>query len=275
MNTKPKVIINADDFGYSEGVNRGIIKAYEQGVLTSTTVLGNILTGNESLEGFINTSGIEKPSIGIGVHLNLTFGKPSLPDIWGMQEFARPQKGQPLLEWQESVWKEYFADFSIEKVEKEFISQIEKVKNQFGSIDHLDSHHSVASYHTPRDAYEAVAQRLDISIRGYAVFSQKTNDGNFSVETSFPSYAREKKLRTVDSLEMMYFHKSSDPIEAFCKSMATIQPAEVREYMFHPAIDDSKGAWRKIDLDILIHPKVIQKIKDLDIQLTTYGESAY
>ena len=36
------VIINADDFGYSPAVNAGIIKAYEDGILTSTTLMANM-----------------------------------------------------------------------------------------------------------------------------------------------------------------------------------------------------------------------------------------
>lgn len=33
------LILNADDFGYSNGVNYGIIDAYKNGVLTSTTLM--------------------------------------------------------------------------------------------------------------------------------------------------------------------------------------------------------------------------------------------
>ncbi|MDT2479823.1 ChbG/HpnK family deacetylase [Enterococcus avium] len=37
-----KIIINADDFGYSTAVNLGIVEAYKNGVLTSTTLMANI-----------------------------------------------------------------------------------------------------------------------------------------------------------------------------------------------------------------------------------------
>ena len=36
------VIINADDFGLSPGVNRGILSAFRDGVVTSTTMLANM-----------------------------------------------------------------------------------------------------------------------------------------------------------------------------------------------------------------------------------------
>ena len=44
-----KLIINADDFGYSSGVNAGIMKAYQEGVLTSTTLMGNMPGAKEAV----------------------------------------------------------------------------------------------------------------------------------------------------------------------------------------------------------------------------------
>lgn len=37
-----KVIFNSDDFGYSYGVNYGIVDAYQRGILTSTTLMANM-----------------------------------------------------------------------------------------------------------------------------------------------------------------------------------------------------------------------------------------
>ena len=37
-----RLIINADDFGLSPGVNRGIVEAFREGILTSTTMLVNM-----------------------------------------------------------------------------------------------------------------------------------------------------------------------------------------------------------------------------------------
>ena len=44
-----KVIINADDFGYSSAVNLGIIKAYKEGILTSTTLMANMPGCDEAI----------------------------------------------------------------------------------------------------------------------------------------------------------------------------------------------------------------------------------
>ncbi|MCB6144124.1 ChbG/HpnK family deacetylase, partial [Lachnospira pectinoschiza] len=45
-----KIIINADDFGYSSGVNQGIIKAFREGVLSSTTLMANMPGCDEAIK---------------------------------------------------------------------------------------------------------------------------------------------------------------------------------------------------------------------------------
>jgi len=68
------IIINGDDFGFSSGVNRAIIKAHEQGVLTSTSLM---VTG----QAFEEAVGLAKahPHLAVGLHLVLAKGKAVLP----------------------------------------------------------------------------------------------------------------------------------------------------------------------------------------------------
>jgi hypothetical protein len=68
------LIINADDFGLSEAVSRGIIKAHREGILTSTSFMVNFPWASE-LAPMLK----EAPELGVGIHLNLTAGNPVLP----------------------------------------------------------------------------------------------------------------------------------------------------------------------------------------------------
>jgi predicted glycoside hydrolase/deacetylase ChbG (UPF0249 family) len=52
-----RLIINADDFGLCESVNKGIVEAHANGVLTSTTIMSNM------------------PALGLSAHFNLTSKK--------------------------------------------------------------------------------------------------------------------------------------------------------------------------------------------------------
>src|SRR2546426_4582911 len=69
-----RLIVNADDFGWSEGVNRGIVEAYRNGIVTSATVLAN----GEAFDGAVRLARQER-RVGVGVHLNLSDGAPLLP----------------------------------------------------------------------------------------------------------------------------------------------------------------------------------------------------
>lgn len=69
-----RLIINADDFGLSPGVSRGILRAYREGILTSTTFMVNFPWAGE-MAGWLR----DAPGLGVGLHLNLTTGAPVLP----------------------------------------------------------------------------------------------------------------------------------------------------------------------------------------------------
>lgn len=277
MRTRPKVIINGDDLGYTPGVNQGIINAYENGILTSTSVLANTLLGSESFDAIPNKSGLEKPHLGIGVHLNLTFGKPCLPKLWQDKNFIRPYKGTDSpKEWQGSAWGKYFSHFQEDSVVKEFIAQVQRVKSIFGEVDHIDSHQGCASYEPILKAYEKIAKELNLPVRLISPLSEKPiYGGEFLVDATYPKEARSKGIKTIDSVDMNYYYSKPNPVDAFCKELAKVKPGELREFMFHPATDDSQGRWRMTDVQILTNQKVMRTIGELNIQLTTYKESAY
>jgi predicted glycoside hydrolase/deacetylase ChbG (UPF0249 family) len=66
------VIINADDFGLSEGISEGILRAAREGVLTSTTIQAN-QPMCESCLRFLKEA---PPHLGVGVHLTMNGGRP-------------------------------------------------------------------------------------------------------------------------------------------------------------------------------------------------------
>ena len=70
---KRRLIVNADDFGLSPGVTRGIVHAFRNGVLTSTTMLVNMPHFDDAVE-----AARANPELGVGVHLTLLWGRPVL-----------------------------------------------------------------------------------------------------------------------------------------------------------------------------------------------------
>ena len=69
-----KLIINSDDYGRSHEISEGIRLAHRHGVVTSTTCMMNIPTTADDVRLAVK----ETPTLGLGVHLVLTMGKPIL-----------------------------------------------------------------------------------------------------------------------------------------------------------------------------------------------------
>jgi len=68
-----KVVVNADDFGFTRDVNRGIVEAHRQGILTATTLMASGAAFDDAVR-----LARENPTLDIGVHLVLV-GEPPFP----------------------------------------------------------------------------------------------------------------------------------------------------------------------------------------------------
>lgn len=66
-----RLVVNADDFGISPGVTRGILEAHEAGVVTSTSVVANAPWLDDAA-----CAARGAPALGVGVHVNLVQGHP-------------------------------------------------------------------------------------------------------------------------------------------------------------------------------------------------------
>lgn len=117
-----KFILNADDFGMSNAFNKAVLVGYNSGFLTSASICAN----GEAFDAAVNEIIPECPNLSIGVHLNIIEGKSLLSQEKFNQGYLQ------LIHLSSSP------EF-MEKVEKEFRLQIEKVL-KYSKVDHLDSH---------------------------------------------------------------------------------------------------------------------------------------
>lgn len=69
----PPLIINGDDFGYSEAVNRAIVQAHRDGVLTSASLMVNEGAATQAVE-----LAKMNPALAVGLHLVLVLGRAAL-----------------------------------------------------------------------------------------------------------------------------------------------------------------------------------------------------
>jgi predicted glycoside hydrolase/deacetylase ChbG (UPF0249 family) len=69
-----RLIVNADDFGFTRGVNAGIVEACQQGILRSTTLMANGLAFEDAVERALGA-----PELDVGCHLVLIGGRATVP----------------------------------------------------------------------------------------------------------------------------------------------------------------------------------------------------
>src|SRR5215467_5847969 len=69
-----QVILNADDFGLTRGINEGIIRAHRDGILTSATLMANGPAFDDAVK-----LAKSNPKLGIGCHLVLSGGSAVAP----------------------------------------------------------------------------------------------------------------------------------------------------------------------------------------------------
>lgn len=72
-----RLVVNADDFGFTRDVNAGIVEAHRQGILTATTLMATGGANGDAFEDAVRLAK-EVPSLDIGCHLVLV-GAPGFP----------------------------------------------------------------------------------------------------------------------------------------------------------------------------------------------------
>lgn len=73
-----RLIVNADDFGLTEGVNRAIVEAHEKGIVTSSTLMANSAAFAQAAE-LARDLAASRARFSVGCHVTLMDGEPLLP----------------------------------------------------------------------------------------------------------------------------------------------------------------------------------------------------
>lgn len=131
-----QLIVNADDMGRTPEINAGIVEAFVDGIVTGATIMTNFPAFEDAVDL------VKTHHLPIGVHLNLTEGKPlcdpsavpSLVDAEGyflgkVQFFLHAKRGQ----------------ISVTEARRELTAQVQKALDHGLPVDHLDGHHHVHS----------------------------------------------------------------------------------------------------------------------------------
>ncbi|MET3196705.1 chitin disaccharide deacetylase [Bacillus sp. OAE603] len=146
-----KLIVNADDFGYSKGINYGIIEAHKNGIVNSTTMMMNMPGVSHAID-----LAKENPNLKVGIHLVLTCGKPILPDVPTLvDQTGFFKKNRDILE----------SNISLEELEREWTAQVEKFLESGLTLTHIDSHHHVHTIPKFLPIVQKISKKYNLSVR--------------------------------------------------------------------------------------------------------------
>lgn len=274
-------IINGDDFGLSPGINRGVLEAHHEGILTSASLMAM----GEAFEEAV-VLGRENPGLSLGVHLTLVEGVPVLPPekipslvtasgrfVGSVRVFLR--------RWLAGQIRQ-------EEIQHEFEAQVEKVLAHGVHIDKLDSHMHL--HLLPGILRIVLALRQRYRISGIRL----AREGGFGWSRLDSAPGRIKRLLLTSLSRLQAWRIAPADLvcpdhfsgtgqsgrlteEGLLRILERLKPG-VTEIMVHPGYRDSVlDGWpkssryeREQELRALTSPRVKELVRSLQIGLVSY-----
>jgi len=281
-----RLIINADDFGLSLGVNKGIIESIENGVVSSISVIANFRHMSHVLE-------ITKsfPNISIGIHYNLTTGKP----------ITNPSFIPSLVRANGDFWGKGFSRkllrgrIRFSDIKTELEKQTKVLADLVPHISHFDGHQANHLYPLFFSAALKVAHKFGIrKVRCPKRYIARENHVSLlqlrqlNIKRWFKGIARRtmmiylkaKGFKTADRFVSLVFNNHSmDSLRKSWLSMVRNLPPGSSEICCHPGFADeillqhSKYTYkRETEIAVLTSRELKQAFEENDVKIISYNE---
>ncbi|MGH9599327.1 MAG: ChbG/HpnK family deacetylase [Terracidiphilus sp.] len=129
-----RLIVNADDFGLTAGVNRAVAELYAAGAVTSATLMARARATDEAI-----AMALARPSLGVGCHIVLTDGEPVLP-AREIPTLADPRTGQFEPSLGRFLMRLFAGRIRSAEIEAESAAQIAVLRDRGLRLTHIDTH---------------------------------------------------------------------------------------------------------------------------------------
>jgi chitin disaccharide deacetylase len=279
MTAPRRLIINADDFGLSAAVNRGILEAHAAGTVTSTSLLANAPGFEDAVR-----SARDAPGLGIGLHLNLTEGQVvSPPETVSSLCAARTGRLRGLAGL---VTRVLSGRVRAEHVAAECTAQIERLRQRGVPITHLDGHHHAhvlpGVWGPALGAARAAgitAVRVPLEPLGSLTWRPAAALGEAGIVVSYRLASRKTPpLRHPDHFRGFALTGRRDFLPRLVDILDALEPG-VTELMVHPGYWDARvGDWggpltqeRERELAALTSDAVRSRLRGAGVQLIHFG----
>lgn len=285
MTARRRLIVAADDFGMSPGVNAGILRAHREGILTETSLMVRGAAADEAIALARAT-----PSLSVGLHLALLQGHCAAAprEIPLLADAAGRFSDNPI--W--SGMRYFFVPGIRAQLRREITAQLDAFLATGLPLSHVDGHLTIHMHPSAlavlldvADRYGVRALRLPRDPLGPALRWDRRHAGRKVFEgLAFGALAgwgapriRAVGLRTPD--RMFGMHQTGVVSEAYLLHLIATLPPGTSEVYCHPAlIDDEARRWRPTDyrsedeLAALCSPRVRAAIDDAGIELIGYRD---
>lgn len=276
-----RLIVNADDLGLAESVNRGIIEAIESGIVTSASLMVNMPACDDAIRRLAEARA-RGAAPGIGLHFNLVAGRPLTPG----RTLVHKRTGEfpPMFTL---AWRAWTGRLDLREVEDELNAQLHKAKRLLIPIGldvtHIDSHRHA---HCLPGVFETVlrgARRHGIVHVRHSCEAPGTQLGRphamLAARLLRLALARRQPIDDIQftGIAMMGSRTFDSDIAALIGAL----PSGTTELMVHPGYDspelaaiDVYRAPRERELRALTSPALKDRIAALGVELTQFGATA-
>lgn len=133
MTASRRLIVNADDFGRSRAINEAAIRAHQEGILTSASLMVNESASEDAV-----ALAKKNPNLGIGLHLVLACGRSALPQkkVHRLVNERESFSSSPV----RAGLRYFFSGGMREQLRAEIHAQFEKFRATGLELDHVNGH---------------------------------------------------------------------------------------------------------------------------------------
>ena len=275
-----RLIVNADDFGLTSGVNRAIVELHQRGVLTSATLMARAAATEQAIEIARST-----PSLGVGCHVVLVDGEPALP-AGDLPTLVDRHTGRFQPAPGAFLKKLLTGRIKAAEIEAEAGAQIERLKSRGLAPTHIDTHKHThmfpavlrpvlsaagkAGIRAVRNPFEPAWSR---SATPAAPFVRRTEVRLLRLlEPAFRRIVAEAGFTTTDGAIGVLATGTLDT--ATVASLLRSLPPGTWELVTHPGYNDADlaGARTRLLASREIERQALEALSDSEIQLVSFRD---
>jgi chitin disaccharide deacetylase len=272
-----KLVVNADDLGLAESVNRGIAETIEMGVVTSASLMVNLPACDDAIRRLRYVRALGK-SVSVGLHFNIVMG----PPLSECPSLVDERTGE-FLPLHSLIWRCVARKVQLDDVQRELEAQLERATHLLAKINmrvtHIDSHRHA---HVLPGIFELVLRTAK-------------EHGITHVRHPYETHPLPRRTRAVVASRLLrtilYRQRPMDDVSfagigamaspTFQRDIAQLLgdlPPGITELMVHPGYDsaelaavDDYRAPREREVYALISPRLRERIQELGVELTHFG----